>query len=345
VAWKAGLVQPLLKMTLGLAARLAALLSPQLLLGGLVAIPAFLAGLSIGKVLERQFDISSLLLKIAAWGKGIIKMMGNIAVGAVQPFYNLGKAITEGLMSGKGISLEQVAGIFDPKEIFAKLEGQGAAIKAEIDKEMAAIATQKNDAPEKPFLEDLFDQLVKDVEEFPEKAKALMDDLTAKLQKILGIDITADAVGQLFENFKNDKPKGGPIAQIGDDAEKGEQKVEALNLAVKKASGGGGSVFRGGSIANFDEGAQFKKPANRFAGAAGLVQEFRGRLRGGKPIDGALPKLGAAAGAERLALDFAGIKPGKVGGDSKTAVDSLKTAREQLAELKKLSSSEAGRWY
>jgi hypothetical protein len=385
VAWQAGLVQPLLAATAALVTRMAILLSPKIMLAGLAGIPYFIGSLGVGRAIEKAFDFSTVLLRFAAWGKSLAKSAAAIFATLISPFINFGQAIGAAMRGDTELARSFLSRAMEIESKGKLLTGAFAQIEKDYQAELADIASVALPTPAiggKQFTLLALEEIGKAFEETGDMAEDKAKELADRLGKKFGITDAGDAIGQFIENYKNAKIKDGPIDQIGDEAEKAEEKVEALNLAVKKAKrgSGGGSVFRGGTIESFDIGAQFKKPAKRFGGPAGLLQEFRGGLQGGRPIDGALPEVGAAAGADRLAGDFGGerqgdlaagvrnahtidrsgiakpmidfpkldfsmIKPGIDPAVVKTALESLKTERESLAELKKLSSRECGGWY
>ena len=348
IAWKAGLVQPLLAITAALVARMATLLSPQIILGGLVGIPAFLTGLGIGRAIEKEFDFSSTLLKFAAWGRALVNKAVAVVAAIVSPFVNLGQAIAAA-MSGDATAAEQFA------QMALDIKGKAGLLTGALDKieadyqadleDIASVSAPPMDFDAKRFIATALAEIGNAFQETGDLAEAKAKELAARLAKQFGITDMGDALGQFIENYKNAPIGDGPIDQIGNGADRSKAKVEALEAAIKRAKGGGG-VFRGGNIANFDIGAQIAGNNQRFGGAAGLKQEFQGGLRGGLPINQMLPEAGAAAGARRLSADFGRPAIPIAGKMEKITSDALKVNQQQLAELKRIASKEStGSWY
>ena len=348
IAWKAGLVQPLLAITAALVARMATLLSPQIILGGLIGIPAFLTGIGIGRAIEKEFDFSSTLLKFAAWGRALVNKAVAVVAAIVSPFVNLGQAIAAA-MSGDATAAEQFAQMaLDIKGKAGLLTGALDQIEADYQadlEDIASVSAPPMDFDAKRFIATALAEIGNAFQETGDLAEAKAKELAARLAKQFGITDMGDALGQFIENYKNAPIGDGPIDQIGNGADRSKAKVEALEAAIKRAKGGGG-VFRGGNIANFDIGAQIAGNNPRFGGAAGLKQEFQGGLRGGLPINQMLPEAGAAAGAKRLSAEFGRPAIPVAGKMEKITSDALKVNQQQLAELKRIASKEStGSWY
>jgi len=124
LGWSTGVVQSVLKITARLVAGMVALLSPQVLLGGLIATLGFLGGLSLGEALERTFNLSGLLLKTTAFLNGMWQAWNAF-------FSNLGAAAV--------VFGQQLAAAITPGQ-HANFSGAFASLASQFNHEMDAIA-------------------------------------------------------------------------------------------------------------------------------------------------------------------------------------------------------------
>lgn len=285
-AWRAGLVQPLLSMTAAMAARIIALLNPKVLLAGLVAIPAFITGLAIGKTLEKHFNFSGLILKAAEFAKAMAKMMVVLAANIANPFLKLGGAIGEFFTTGQ-IGEDTADALLDavnPAAVVDRLRNAGNDIGAAMRAAFAEIDAVAGDDQETGFFDDLLAQIESDFAAIPGKLRDLVTDLKEKLGEAVGVDATADALKTFAAEYKRlkaehlDKKADDPLQEVG----KGAAGAAAAVAKLKNMLAG----FRGGLIRDAAVGAT--TPGMRAAAAAratpgaGVLAGIKNRLAGGQ---------------------------------------------------------------
>ncbi len=160
VGFKTGLVQPMIKMAVTVAAAMAkmafSVIGVKGAIVGLTAALGFVAGYELGKTMEAKWNLSGILMKVVNFVKGVYDLWVGL-------FSNLGAAaILAGENIWKGLRGGQTSFIADMKAVFDQFNDEAESIAAGIkvsNKEMDSVA----DAPDhRAFGEILSENIAQD---------------------------------------------------------------------------------------------------------------------------------------------------------------------------------------
>ena len=307
--WKLGFMRPLVTITAALVGQMMAMLNPAVMLGGLLGIPAFIAGIGIGKAFEKQLGFSDIILKISAAGFAILDAISTV-IAPIKTKIEQAASLVMSLMRGEFGKIEEAANaalkINLGDDIHDGLEDMGAKIKATIDQmhnEFDAI----DEFNPPPITEPIVDWNIGDaimgefagvIDMVGVAGKAISD----KLVDGLGVDGGTDALASFLSKMKEIKDESLDLGLGGKDGDGGLGNAadEAERLARATAP------FRGGRIMSVEVGALAGKglAAARAAAAKGDPAERQraraalnaARIRGERENLFA-PKLRAASAA------------------------------------------------
>lgn len=326
VAWKSGLLAPLLTLTAKAVGGLVSMLSPQVLLAGLIATLGFLSGRRVGLALENSFDLSGLLLKAGAWFKHVgTLVVGNLMANleTVRKWRSLVDQVLSGEISGEGF-----------KRAMAKVTKE--AVEGADERAKAALKGFKTDFQ-------LIDSVRDEPEEWREAWKnagdqvadelaGTYDALRDKLSGLFGV-----ALGPLEEFLA--KLKSVEDAEIPELPEYNAEGAERTADAVERLGKGRVTSLRRAGPQDIPKnalGAQlFTAVGRRLAGVGGVVGSAGGLAPGAlaAPAVGA-PQAGQLAGARGAAGEQAGALQKLV-----------QLAGERNKLLTDLKNRELGSWF